>query len=99
MKMFNTIIQFNATPLTKEFLIYVLCQQNTVCFKKVYYSTSENTTTLDSHDTPKTLQPLEHELKGVKQHIKQSYVIMINPQKAHLAYQALILGVTSGKEY
>lgn len=74
----------------KELLISLHCQQNTVPFKKVYENSSENITTLDSHDTTKTHKALEHQLKGVKQHIKQREIRMINPQKAHFAHQALI---------
>lgn len=46
---------------------------------------------------PKTRKAMEHQLKGVKQDIKERDVIMINPQRAHLAHQSLILGGRSGK--
>lgn len=97
MEVLNSIMQFNATPFRKELLIHVFSQQNTVSFKKVYWSSGKGIITLDSHHTPKTFKALKRQLKGAKQHFKQREVLMINLQEAHLAPQALIFSWRSGK--
>lgn len=64
--------------------------------------------TLDSHNTPKTLKVLEHQSKSVKQCIKQREVIMTNPTsctssigfgwKEWKDYRKLTSGLQEGKQ-